>query len=99
MNEPLPNPNCGGGVGFFIDSKFSYEILNVESSFIPGVYESIWAKIGVSKGKYKIIGNVYRPNSAPLADLARAISTHQNIIQSLKTSKIHRNCNISWKKI
>ena len=92
MSEPLPNPNCGGGVGLFIDSKFSYEILSVESSFIPGVYESIWVKVEVSKGIYKIIGNVYRPNTAPLADLARAISTHVNIIQSLKSSKDHKNC-------
>ena len=66
MNRPMPNPNCGGGVGLFIDSKFSYEILEVESSFTPGVYESIWAKIQIGKGKFKIIGNVYRPNTAPL---------------------------------
>ena len=44
MNAPLPNPNCGGGVGLFVHSKFSYEILNVQSSFIPGVYKSIWVK-------------------------------------------------------
>ena len=43
MDKPLPNPNCGGSVGLFIDKKFSYEILEVESSFTPGVYESIWA--------------------------------------------------------
>ena len=34
------NPNCGGGVGFFIDEKYSdYEILVEESVFIPHVYE------------------------------------------------------------
>ena len=64
MNEPLPNPNCGGGVGLFVHNKFSYEILNIQSSFIPGVYESIWVKIEVDKSKYKIIGNVYRPSSS-----------------------------------
>ena len=94
MNAPLPNPNCGGGVGLFVHSKFSYEILNVQSSFIPGVYESIWVKIEVGKNKYKIIGNVYRPNSAPLADLAKAISTHQNIILGLKSNKSHKSCDI-----
>ena len=92
MNEPAPNPNCGGGVGFFIQSKFSYEVLEIKSSFIPGLYESLWVKIEVSKGKYKIIGNVYRPNSAPLADLARAISIHNEIIQCLKTDNVHKNC-------
>ena len=94
MNEPLPNPNCGGGVGLFVHSKFSYEILNIQSSFIPGVYESIWVKIEVGKNKYKIIGNVYRPNSAPLADLAKAISTHQNIILGLKSNESHKSCDI-----
>ena len=52
MNQHLPNPNCGGGVGFFIDSNFSYETLNIESSFSPGIYESIWVKVKVNKGKY-----------------------------------------------
>ena len=94
MNQPLPNPNCGGGVGLFIDSKFEYELLEVESSFLPGVYESIWAKVQYQKGKFKIIGNVYRPNSAPKADLALAISTHNQIIQSLKSNKNHKNCEI-----
>ena len=23
MNEPLPNPNCGGGVGLFVHSMFN----------------------------------------------------------------------------
>ena len=78
----------------FIHNKFSYEVLNVQSSFIPGVYESMWVRIEVSKGKYKIVGNIYRPNSAPLADLARAITTHQNIIQNLQSNKNHKNCNI-----
>ena len=92
MDRPTPNPNCGGGVVLFIDQKFSYEILCPESSFIPGVYESIWAKIEVSKGRFKIIGNVYRPNTAPLADLAKATAIHTNIIQSLKINKSHKNC-------
>ena len=94
MNEPMPNPHCGGGVGLFIDSKFPYQILEVDSSFIHGVYESIWAKIQIGKGKHKIIGNVYRPNTAPLANLALAIATHDKIIQSLKSDKKHKNCEI-----
>ena len=94
MNQPIPNPNCGGGVGMFIHSKFSYEVLSLDCSVIPGVYESMWVKIEVSKGKHKIIGNVYRPNSAPLADLSRAISNHKLIIECLKANKNHKNCEI-----
>ena len=54
----------------------------------------MWVKIEVSKGKYKIIGNVYRPNSAPLANLGRAIANHTLIIESLKANKSHKNCEI-----
>ena len=42
-----PNPNCGGGVGFFVDKNFDYELLNIESAFVPHVYESIWIKVKV----------------------------------------------------
>ena len=40
-----PNPNCGGGVGFFIHNSLKYEILEEESVFLPGVYESLWIKV------------------------------------------------------
>ena len=74
------NPNCGGGVGFFLSKQFSdYEILEDESIFLPGVYESIWVKVKISPGKFKIIGNIYRPNTAPRADLKKAIATHCSI--------------------
>ena len=90
-----PNPNCGGGVGFFIDSKFKeYEILEDESVFIPHVYESIWIKIKVKNGQDKIIGNVYRPNTAPLASLEQSIQIHTDIIERIKKNKKHNKCNI-----
>ena len=76
-----PNPNCGGGIGIFIDEKYKdYEILTDESVFIPHVYESMWVKIKMKNGPDKIIGNIYRPNSAPRADLQLAIETHNNIL-------------------
>ena len=90
-----PNPNCGGGVGIFIDNKYKeYEILTDESVFIPHVYESIWVKIKMKKGKDKIIGNVYRPNTAPLADLQQAIEIHQQIIDKILNNKNHAKCDI-----
>ena len=68
-----PKPNCGGGVGLFIDKKYrDYEIMTEESVFLPHVNEYIWVKIKIKNGPDKIIGNVYRPNSAPKADLAKA---------------------------
>ena len=87
MNSNL-NPNCGGGVGFFLSTQFpDYEILENESIFLSGVYESIWVKVKVSSSRCKIIGNVYRPNSAPKADLKKANSTHCGIISSIISNK------------
>ena len=91
-----PNPNCGGGVGLFIHEKFKdYEILTNESIFIPHVYESIWVKIKMRQGPDKIIGNVYRPNSAPLANLERAIEIHNQIIDRILNDNLHKNCEIN----
>ena len=90
-----PNPNCGGGVGLFIHDKFKdYEILENESIFIPHVYESIWVKIKMRQGPDKIIGNIYRPNTAPLANLERAIEIHSQIIDRILNNNLHRNCEI-----
>ena len=82
-NGPL-NPNCGGGVGLFIDEKYKdYEVLEKESVFIPHVYESIWVKIKMKNGPDKIVGNVYRPNTAPLANLERSIEIHNEILDNV----------------
>ena len=90
-----PNPNCGGGVGIFIDNKYKdYEVLTDASVFIPHVYESLWIKIKIKNGPDKIIGNVYRPNTAPLADLSQAIEIHSKIIDNLQTNKLHSKCEI-----
>jgi hypothetical protein len=93
MNQ-TPNPNCGGGVGFFINSNFEFEVLEEESIFIEGVYESLWIKVKVNNNSYKIIGNVYRPNSAPKANLSLAISTHNSIISKIISNKSHSKCAI-----
>ena len=81
------NPNCGGGVGLFIDNKYTdYEILEEFSVFIPNVYESIWVKIKMTNGRDKIIGNVYRPNTATLANLHQAIEIHNNILDKIQNN-------------
>ena len=44
-----PNPNCGGGVGFYINNNYDYQILEEESVFMSGVYESLWIKVKIDK--------------------------------------------------
>ena len=89
-----PNPNCGGGVGFYVQNDLKFEILEEESVFISGVYESLWIKVQTDKNNYKIIGNIYRPNSAPKANLNLAIATHSSIISKIKSNKNHSKCAI-----
>ena len=94
MNGPL-NPNCGGGVGLFIDSDYKdYEVLTDESVFIPHVYESLWVKIRTKNGKNKMIGNVYRPNTAPHANLEQALQIHNDILEKIESNKNHAKCDI-----
>ena len=90
-----PKPNCGGGVGLFIDKKYrDYEIMTEESVFLPHVYESIWVKIKIKNGPDKIIGNVYRPNSAPKANLEKSLEIHNRIIENIQNNRNHSKCEI-----
>ena len=65
---PSPNHNCGGSVGIYISGHLTYTRLDLPNSFIPGVFESIGVKVKINKNEYRIIGNVYRPNTYPRAN-------------------------------
>ena len=65
-----------------------------ESVFLSGVYESLWIKVTIDKNTCKIIGNIYRPNSASKANLSLAIATHISIISKIKANKKYKNCSI-----
>ena len=84
-----PNPNCGGWVGFYVYNSLTFEILEEESIFMSGMYESLWLKVQTGKNMFKIIGNIYRPNTAPRANLNLAITTHNLIISKIKSNKSH----------
>ena len=69
-------------------------ILDEESIFVEGVYESLWIKVEVAKNTFKIIGNVYRPNTAPKANIKKAIEIHSSILSKINKSKVHSKCSI-----
>ena len=62
--------------------------------YVPHVYESIWVKVKVKSGPDKIIGNVYRPNSAPKADLAQALEIHNQILERFQIDRKLSKCEI-----
>ncbi len=87
------NSNCGGGVGIYICESLDFEILHFENQFVEGIYESIWVKLNLGHRKTKILGSVYRPNSAK-SNLDRATSIHESILQALKTDKLYRHADL-----
>ena len=58
-----------GGVGIFINENFSYKKRDDLSIFIPHVIETIFMEIKIKENKSLIIGIIYRPNTAPKADI------------------------------
>ena len=89
-----PDPNCGGGIGMFIKSGLEYEILEFPNQFVTGTYESQWIKVNLGGAGMAIIGNIYCPNSAPLADLSNAIHFHSNILNFIKNNKSLKKCKL-----
>ena len=60
--------NAGGGVALWCDSDYPCTLIKDISIFEPGVIESAFVKIEVTTRKFTLVGNIYRPNLAPLAD-------------------------------
>jgi hypothetical protein len=79
------NSNQGGGVGLWIHNSFSFEPLPSISYFIPHVFESQFFKIKTGKNTFVIFGNLYRPNTAPLADIKRSIQILNEIFMNIKS--------------
>ena len=67
FNTRLQNDDGHGGVGNYI--SFTYTKREDLSIFIPHVFESIFFEVQNNKNKPIIVGVVYRPNSAPRADI------------------------------
>ena len=75
-------------------SRSEYEIMEDESVFKEGVYESLWIKVKTGNHSSKIIGNIYRPNSAPKASIKQAIEIHCSILAKIAKNKSHSKCAI-----
>ena len=92
INGPL-NANCGGGVAIYVNKSHDFEPLPSLNIFIKGVYESIWVLVtdkSSKSGQKAIIGSVYRPNTAPLANQALALSYHCQILEKIRSDKLLR---------
>ena len=45
----------------------------------------------MNNGPDKIVGNVYRPNTAPMASLERSIEIHNDILENILNNNNHKN--------
>ena len=79
------NANAGGGVGLWVNKNFEYEPIKDISIFEPHIFESQFIKLKTSKNKFIIIGNIYRPNTAPKADLQRFNDILENILDKISS--------------
>ena len=84
-----PNPNCGGGTAIYVKYGVSFTKIEPKNSFIPNVYESTWIEVTLQKKKL-IIGSIYRPNTAPKANLTLALKTHFDILNSFKSNNKYK---------
>ena len=76
----------------FQSHNIEYQKLEFENACVKGVLESIWVKIKLTDGSYKLIGNCYRPNTAPLADPVTAVNLLDGILAEIKN--IHKKSKI-----
>ncbi len=58
-----------GGVGIYVRDHLTYIDRPDISVFIPHVFESLFIEVQINSKQSIIIGNIYRPNTAPKADL------------------------------
>ncbi len=74
-----------GGVGLYIKEHLSYSLRSDLSVFIPHVIETLFVEVNLNKTKKVILGVIYRPNTAPRADIdvfLQTISELNSIISS-----------------
>ena len=79
--------NSRGGVGFFIKENIKFRKREDLSLFIPHVIETLFIEFETSSKNKSIAGIVYRPNSAPLADIDVFSTTILDIVHKVNSEK------------
>jgi hypothetical protein len=83
------NNRNGGGVGLFVKDTFDFKIRNDLSVFVPHVFESLFIEIisKIKSNKNTILGIIYRPNTAPRADLDIFSSTLHDLMDIINNER------------
>ena len=90
-DESRLKSNTGGGIALYIKNSLSFQHIPDISVFEPRVFESQVVKIKTGKNSYTLLINVYRPNSAPFADIKRSNTILKEMLDKLKSHKDLKN--------
>ena len=71
-----------------------YKIIPELSVFIPHVFESQFIQIQTSRNKFKVVGNIYRPNTGPLACIKRFNSILAEILAKYRNDNLLSKCEL-----
>ena len=61
----LRNNARGGGVGIYVKSNLSFNVLNQYSLFSERIFESLFVEISLPSCKKIVVGSIYRPGKFP----------------------------------
>ena len=75
-----------------VDSDLEYELLEDLSIFESHFFESIFIKVRTSQTKFTIIGNIYRPNTGPLANLQNFLNKLSGILDKIRNDPELSKC-------
>ncbi len=73
-----------GGVGIYVRDHISFTYRNDISVFVPHIFESVFIEVNSNSNRPIVIGTIYRPNTAPKADIDIFCHTLSQIIETVK---------------
>jgi len=79
----------GGGIGFFVKDGYEFEILKEPSIFEKRVHESMFIRIIGKNQTGTVIGNIYRPNTAPYESIKRSTEHLSKSIEYIQQKYRH----------
>ena len=77
----------GGGIGFYIREKLTFELVNEYSFFIPKIFECLSIAITINN-KRTIFSSIYRSPSSNAADMQIFLSHLDNLLFNLSSSNL-----------
>ncbi len=78
--------------GSNLSANFEFEVVKKYSLFTPNIFESIFIKLKTSRNKFQIIGNIYRPNTNPHANIKVFNETLSLLLNKIRSDPEFKNC-------